>query len=186
MTPNGVSGIKLQFHQFVELQKSLRHIEGFGRLSTPALMARAFPNIRYLWLTRRDKARQAISYFLAQKTGRWWIVEGGVPERSGHASQPEFDPRVIAQLERMLIENDSQWRLFFTTNNIAVLTVFYEDLATNYRATILDVLKWLGIPDTGAVKVPPPRVKKQSNDINELWLDKYMSLKNQGILQGGV
>ena len=41
--------------------------------------AQPFPSARYIWLTRRDKARQAISYFLAWRTEEWWRTEASLP-----------------------------------------------------------------------------------------------------------
>jgi trehalose 2-sulfotransferase len=175
-TRNGVSGLKLQYGQFLELQKFLARLQGFDRLPVAPSMAKAFPNIRYVWLTRRDKARQAISFFLAQKTGRWWIVDGAETESGDHATrQPDFDAQAVAELEKSLIESDSGWRSYFEENNITPLTIYYEDIVADFRGAIVAILKWLGIPNADAVDLPPPHLKRQSTSLNEEWLQQYMA-----------
>ena len=67
-TSNGISGIKLHYYQFAELPKRIEAIEGLRGLTAAQVMSRLFPQARYLWLTRRDKARQAVSLLTALNT----------------------------------------------------------------------------------------------------------------------
>jgi LPS sulfotransferase NodH len=179
-TRNGISGIKLHFYQFVELAKKLAGLEGFQSLTTAGLMTKAFPNLKYLWLTRRDKARQAISYLLAIKTGKWWEIDGSKSGRSEDTiDDSDFEPREVGRLEEKLAQNDVAWQRYFESNDISPLIVYYEDLAADYRGTIARVLSWLGVHVADAVAVRPPRLKEQSTARNEDWLKRYMSFKTQ-------
>ena len=72
-TPNGVFGAKVLWHQFEHLLVKLRRIQGNG-LSDLELLDRTFPDLRYIFLTRRDKIRQAISYDRAIRSGVWWSI----------------------------------------------------------------------------------------------------------------
>jgi LPS sulfotransferase NodH len=65
-TNNRISGIKLHYYQFAELPKKIEAIESLRGLTAAQVMQRAFPNARYIWLTRSDKVRQAISFLLVQ------------------------------------------------------------------------------------------------------------------------
>jgi LPS sulfotransferase NodH len=181
-TSNGICGIKLHYYQFDELPKMLTTIENLRGLSTAEVMAAAFPNIKYIWLTRRDKARQAISYQLASTMGEWWIIDGAKRnKREDRIDEPDFDPRVIARLEITLAENDLKWQSYFQNNNIVPLTVYYEDLVSDYRGNIVTILKWLGVPNADAVAIPPSRLKQQSNARNEDWLARYKAFKTEPV-----
>jgi trehalose 2-sulfotransferase len=179
-TSNGISGIKLHRYQFVELAKRLAEVEGFEGLTTGEMMSKAFPNLKYLWLTRCAKARQAISYLLAMKTGNWWIMDGGRSSKSEDTiDESDFDPQAVARLEETLAQNDVEWQSYFEKNNISPLIVYYEDLAADYGGTVIRVLKWLGVPNADAVAVRPSRLKKQATTRNEDWLKRYMMYKTQ-------
>jgi LPS sulfotransferase NodH len=125
-TSNGICGIKLHYYQFDELPKKLTAIEKRRELSTAELMASAFPNIRYIWLTRRDKARQALSHQLASTTGEWWIIGSAEQnKRDSRIDEPDFDPRAIARLEQTFQENDCKWQSYFQSNKIVPVIVHY-------------------------------------------------------------
>ena len=108
-TSNGICGIKLHYYQFDALLETLTTGRHLAELSTAELIAAAFPNVKYIWLTRRDKARQAISYQLASTMGEWWIIDGTEQNTDKETvDEPDFDPHVIARLEhtiRGLISN---------------------------------------------------------------------------------
>jgi LPS sulfotransferase NodH len=176
--PNGISGIKLHYYQFANLPKKMEVVEGFHGLTAPQIMSRLFPNAKYLWLKRRDKARQAISLRLASRSGEWWAIDGvagdGAPRNT---AAPEFDPDVIARIEQTLIGNDGKWQAYFDENGITPLVVHYEDLAADYAGTIAKILKWLGVPNADAIDIPPSRLKRQSDARNEEWLARYTAGK---------
>lgn len=180
-TSNGISGIKLHYYQFAELPKKMAAVEGFGGLTTVQLMLKAFPNAKYIWLTRRDKVRQAISFLLASTTDEWWSIEGSTAnKRSESTGDAKFDPHSIARMEHVLKENNSQWQSYFQDNGIVPLVIYYEDLVADYAGTIVSVLKWLGIANADTIVVPPSRLRQQSDDRNEEWLTRYTAFKSEG------
>ena len=64
--------------------------------SAPELIDASLPGSCYLYLTRRDKARQAISMFKAMRSERWWQLAEPSPDGDGVATglnrQPTFWP----------------------------------------------------------------------------------------------
>ena len=42
-----------------------------AELPLPEILYRLFPNLHFVWVTREDKVRQAISWFKARQTGVW-------------------------------------------------------------------------------------------------------------------
>jgi LPS sulfotransferase NodH len=174
---NGVSGLKLHYYQFAQLPGMFESVPGCRALSPAGLLAKAFPRARYIWLTRGDKARQAISLSLASRTGEWWRIGADGPPGSGaDVTGPGFDPAAVLDLERQLAGHDESWQGFFRDNRITPLVVQYEDLAADYAGTVRGVLRWLGAAGDGAV-VPPSRLRRQSDERSELWLERYTAFK---------
>jgi len=177
-TKNGISGIKLHYYQLADLPRKVADIEGLAGLTPSRVMPRLFPNAKHVWLTRRDKVRQAISFLLAAGRDEWWSIEGlasKVPEDVG----PDFDPNRIARTEEVLKANDATWQAYFDENNITPLVIQYEDLASNYVDTVRTVLRWLGIPNAEAIAVSPSRLRRQSNARNEEWVARYEEFRSQ-------
>ncbi len=179
-TPNGVCGVKLHYYQFDELIKKM--MAGVERGKRPAdLIAAALPRVKYIWLTRRDKARQAISYQLACVTGKWWLIDGAERHNDeAKLGEPDFDPYALARLEHTLTENDLKWQAFFSDNGIVPLVVFYEDLASDYSGIVRRILKWLGVRGADAVAIRSSRFRPQSGALNEQWLQRYTAFKADG------
>ncbi len=170
-SPNGVRGIKLHYYQFADLAQKLAKI--YPSLSTAGAMAAAFGEPRYVWLTRRDKARQAISYFRACHTEEWWQIDG-ISRPPGSARPVDFDSSAIRHLELTLENNDNAWRQYFRTNDIDALVIDYEELVVDYAANVSRVLQWLGIPSAKHIPIPAPRLKRQSDAVTERWLARYL------------
>ena len=179
-TANGISGLKLHYFQLAELSTRMTAWDGFGALSAAELLPKVFPDARYIWLTRRDKARQAISLLMATSTDEWWNIEGANDAPSENAGEPEYDPLTLARMELGLANNDARWRSFFEGNRVQPLVIHYEDLVADYAGTIVNVLRWLGVREADSIAVPPTRLRRQSNARNEDWLTRYNAFKSEG------
>lgn len=164
-TGNGISGIKLHHYDFTRLAR-----KQLG-MNTGEMMRRLFPRVRYIFLTRRDKVRQAISYRLAVATNVWHVTAGA--PRENHR-EPQFSAHAITRAVESLTRRDAAWEAFFAENGITPLALCYEDdlfTAEDYQRTVARVLGWIGIP--GAVPVPPVRLERQSGELTEEWLRRY-------------
>lgn len=177
-TSNGIVGIKLHYYQFADLAKRLAAIDDIRVRSLSQSMSLAFPNIKYIWLTRRDKGRQAISYYKALNTGEWWKIGGIAPIRQAQANNEiTLEPTAIQSLEQTLWQNDQNWQAYFKEHEISPYLIYYEDLASDYTGTIKDVLKWLDIGNAENVPIRAPRLKRQSDAKTEAWLASYIKFK---------
>ncbi len=180
-TRNGISGIKLHYYQFAEWPERVAAIDGLRGLTSAELMRRLFPNAKYIWLTRRDKVRQAISFVLASRTNEWWDIAGEATHRA--SPRPDdlvFDAQRIERMAHVLEDCDARWQSYFEDRGITPMVIQYEDLVADYAHTVTGVLKWLGIPDADAIAVPAPRLRRQSNARNEDWLARYTAFKSEG------
>jgi LPS sulfotransferase NodH len=171
-TPNGVFGLKLHYYQLEDLSTHLSRIAEYRGLPIEEALAAAFPDLRYVWLKRNDKPRQAISYYRACQTGTWWVIEPDGP-LSLEVRQPVFDPQAIARLEELLVANEARWQRFFERCRTNPLVVTYEELSDDYVGTIAKVLSWLGVARPGDLQLPPPRLRRQADHLTEAWLGQY-------------
>lgn len=196
-TPNGVFGAKAHWYQFVDLPPKLRQLPGCGKLALPEMMSKLFPNLRYIWITRRDKVRQAVSHLKAIQTRRWWQIEGWKEAEDeplwrkqsfAQGKEPMFDFKEIDRLLQMAIANDRAWQQYFQECGAKPLVVVYEELIQAYESTIRWVLEELHIPLPADLVIPEPRLKKQADPVSEEWVQRYQRIKQAevGTSPGGM
>ena len=142
-TGNGVFGVKLHWYQFSHVVRALR--VGTGRRTDFAtLITEQLGDTRYVHLTRRDTAAQAVSYYRALCTNVWQHPLGR-PAELQDPPVPEADLGQIRWLEDLLLDHDRRWTEFFRDFEIEPLEVTYEDLVAAYEPSIRGVLKYLGV-----------------------------------------
>jgi len=179
-TPNGVFGAKVLWHQFVHLMAKPRRIEG-SRASGVELLRRRFPDLRYVFLTRRDKIRQAASYDRAIRSGAWWSIRatangnGQTPARE--AVPPPFDFEQIDEWVTRLSQFETSWRRHFQRAGVVPFEIAYEDLVQGYESTVVAIVRYLELPISEDLRVAHPRLEKQADDVTEEWVDRYKTLK---------
>lgn len=173
MTENGVFSVKFHWYQF-EFAPRLLTSNGDANLPIPILMARRFPNLSYIWLSRRDKVRQAISYYRASKTGQWWEIPGVNADTEPQI--PEFDFDRINYLERLLLSHESRWQKYFEENDLDPLFLVYEEFVDNHALVVTEVLKHVGISQPDHLDIRP-RLKRQSDALTEEWVERYQAMK---------
>ena len=144
-------GAKLLYRQLLHLESLARQPE-LAELPLPEILYRLFPNLHFVWVTREDKVRQAISWFKARQTGVWGQdQEQSAPKlgrawRLGTTLQPgelAFDYDGIAALMRQAEAEDAAIGQFFVTSGIEPFRVVYEEFTPHYGETILALLRWL-------------------------------------------
>src|SRR5579884_4137590 len=67
-TPNGVFGTKCGILELHRIERELRRLPGNEQLPLYELFSTVFPNLHFVWVTRRDKIRQAVSVAKAMQT----------------------------------------------------------------------------------------------------------------------
>jgi LPS sulfotransferase NodH len=166
-TPNGVFGAKLMWGYLGDFAELLRGIEGMAERPLPELLARAFPGLRYLQITRQDKVRQAVSLWKAVQTQAWKSEDGA---RQGRAAEPVFSFRAINYLVRLLSAHDASWDAYFLGLGYEPLKITYEELAESTDAVVRGVLEHLGISAPSDLLVGAPRLSVQADDVSEAWV----------------
>jgi len=170
-TQNGVFGAKVMWGYFNGFVDRLRDLHGNAVLPTRKVLERSFPNLGgWIFVSRRDKVRQAVSLWKAIQT--WtWSRDTSDGHLLKHDLRYSFD--AIRHLARQLEEQDREWLAFFEESTIQPFRVVYEDFADRYEGTALDILRHLQI------RIPPDlafgerRMTRQADELSERWVNQY-------------
>jgi LPS sulfotransferase NodH len=166
-TPNGVFGAKLMWGYLGDFAALLRGIEGNAGRAVPDLLGRAFPDLRYVQITRRDKVRQAVSLWTAVQTQAW--RRDAAAER-GPDVAPVFSFRAINYLVRLLTAHDASWDAYFLGLGAQPLKVTYEELADAPDPVVRRVLAHLDIAAPADLALDAPALKVQADARSEEWV----------------
>lgn len=167
-SPNGVFGMHLHFSQFYDAFKPR------GKLSPE--MARFLQSFdKFVWIRRRDRIRQAVSWSVARKTRAFTSKETGKPVPSDiHLSDLMISLRLVGL-------SDLGWEAVLQDGRIPHKMIWYEDLVEDYRGVSLEVLSHLEL-DKDVSEIPEPPIKKQATDLNEhlaLKLIDFLGIKTE-------
>jgi LPS sulfotransferase NodH len=174
-TPNGVFGAKLMWGYLGDFAELLRGIHGMAARSLPDLLSRAFPGLRYVQITRRDKVRQAVSLWKAVQTQAWQLDAGANDDGDdGRVLEPVFSFRAINYLMRQLTAHDASWDAYFLGLGYEPLKVTYEELAESTEGVVHSVLEHLGIAAPEDLQIGPPRLSVQADEVSELWVARVL------------
>ena len=179
-TPNGVWGAKAHWYQFNDLLQKLRSVPAYKDLPTESLLPRVFPNLRYVYLTRRDRVRHAVSYARASETKIWWEMDPARgPSRRVLAKTPKFDIARLDGLFKTLSNHSRFWRQYFQECGVSPLRIDYEDLAKDPAASVRQILDYLEIPAPLNLVIKESRLKKQADELSEAWVQRYRHIKDE-------
>jgi trehalose 2-sulfotransferase len=188
-TPNGVFGAKLMWNYFGDFIALLRNIPEFRDLPLAELLPSAFPDLTFVRVVRANKVRQAVSLWKAIQTATWRANDdagvGGGPEDSDvppyksfldeHKPALRFNYKAISHLLDQILRDEARWDAFFEHVRIRPVLVLYENFASDYEQSTLNVLDQLGIsaPDDFRFE---PRMKAQSDGLNDDWARRFSEL----------
>jgi LPS sulfotransferase NodH len=168
-TENGVFGGKIMW---AHLTPFVDKVGAAGEKTADAL-TRMFPNLRYLWVRRDDKLRQAISMWKAKQSKIYNSLQEG--ERSSDAVELVYDFDEIRKTKQRFESEDAQWGQFFADNGITPVEVHYEAFAEDHEAGVVDILQQFGIALPEDFEVKPITYRKLADAINEEWRERYLA-----------
>ncbi|MBV9804316.1 MAG: sulfotransferase [Solirubrobacterales bacterium] len=164
---NGVFASKVKWSNMPYLGEAL----GTSQLGRPLAerLDGVFPNLRYIWITRRDKVRQAVSLAKARQSAEWKAMSAAA-QRSGRL---DYSFHVVDVALRRIVQEECAWEEYFTQAGITPITVVYEDLVRNYESTVRRLLEDLAISLRSDYAFPAPRLHKQADAVSEDWVGRY-------------
>ncbi len=172
-TPNGVFGTKLMWGYFENFIGKVRQTPAFIRrdLSPNTVLSELFPNLNYIWIMRRDKVRQAVSFWKGLQTCIWWKRVGEPVPKLG--KEPEYNFDAIDYLVQEIVFHEAAWQAYFSQYEITPFTVIYEDLVQHYEKTAIRILDWLKISYPDNLVFGERRLLKQADSVSEDWVERY-------------
>lgn len=170
----GMFGLRLQRHSFDFFTQKLAVLHPSQSSDVQRLHA-AFGRVLFVFLSRRDKVEQAVSYVRAQQTGLWHVAPDGTElERLSPPQNPVYDGREIRACFETMTAHDRDWEDWFQRQGIDPLRITYEALAADPVEGLRQVLDRLGL-DRGAATGITPGVKKLADDVSRDWVARFKS-----------
>src|ERR1700730_322607 len=167
-TANGIFGAKIFWFQIAQLAEMLARTPPYSRLSFDDALNQLFPRLSYIWLRRRDKLRQAISYYRASETNIW-STRRRFPT---HLETCQFDREKIEYWRRRIIEWDQGWSQFFEARSISPLTIVYEDMVGNWYKRVTEIVHFIEASYTGR-RTFRLRYARQSDALTDKWVKLF-------------
>jgi LPS sulfotransferase NodH len=167
-TPNGVFGAKLMWMHVGDLVALARRVPGLDAADLRAVLDALLGDPHYVWVRRRDRVHQAVSLWRAMQT-QAWRAGGG----RGANDRAEYDFRALDHLVRRLRRDDDAWEAWFAEQEIAPLTLVYEEFAAEPRAAAEAVAGVVGVTLPAAPPRDDPPLERQADDQSAEWAERY-------------
>lgn len=175
-TDNRVFGIKHSLHRtiynrlFSEILR-LRNIND-KHPNHQTIWADLFPNCKHIYLTRRNKIRQAVSWWKAIQDDVWHIESGGQRKQTDEFYAEKYDVDALQHLFKETVLKEASIQAYFSKYNIVPLTIVYEDFIRDYEATIQRIIDHLEIKDQAA-PLAPMFFQPTANQHSEDWVERF-------------
>jgi LPS sulfotransferase NodH len=165
-----VFGSKLMCNQLRELHALAGELPEYRGLEIAELLQALFGQPVYVWVSRRDKVRQAVSMWRALQSRRWRHEEDG---QGGPRPTPVYRFAGVEHLVGLFEAEDRAWEEFFTRHGVHALRIVYEDdLDHDPGRAVASVLQRLGVTAPEGWHAPEP-MARQSDSVSEEWIAAY-------------
>jgi len=159
-TPNGVFGMKIMRKHFAHFMNKTINENDYMNIKSYHLLERKFPNLRFIWISRRDRVRQAISYWKNMNTG----IHSWFGDKTANF-KIDFDFMNIHQIVEEIEQWDNNWENFFKLNSIDPLNICYEDdIENGYSDVVKKICSFLSLPQPDDLLIKASR-RKQSDEL---------------------
>ena len=174
-TSNGTFAVTMHWFQ---VNDAVRRIRDYLRVagSVPQqIFSLAFPKLSYVWLRRRDKVAQAVSWYRAIQTGRYVKLRDAQDVRAAGDLEVTFDYSKIRTYWAALRSYDNGWNHFFTGKGLRPFVVHYEDLCNDYERSIRDILSFMELSHE-QVSLKVPQFEKSADSRSFEWIARFKSM----------
>lgn len=153
---NGVFGIKVHYS----------HIKQFGNFR---MLKRIFPDAYYVFLTRKDVLKQAVSLSIARQSGVW--IAGQTPAKATLT----YNFNTIDRCLRETIHNNAAWHYNLTVNGCNFIAMDFDSVRTDLVGSIQCIANFMGI-DVALGDIPKEQItESQSKEINTAWEKQFLA-----------
>src|SRR5438270_5227318 len=170
-SPNGVFGLKAFPAQLEQLQQTHAPL-------LDDVLATVLPRDRprhIVYLRRRDRIAQAVSYARAALSGVWRKEQ----EEAGSAPI-EYSQDALESAEQGILFQEDVWDRMFNDLRIEPLVVWHEDVLADPEATVREVADYVGVTIEPHAAVKVPEIEKQSQGDAQAWVERYARSRSEG------
>jgi LPS sulfotransferase NodH len=160
---NGFFGIKIHG----------RHLEELSKKTSFKSVISILENFdKFIFVSRKDKISQAISYHIARSTGIFhhdqehWLEEFDIP-------QPKFNAVQMLNHLSDILREEKIWEELLNKINKPIYKISYEDLVKDYSTKSKEIFDFLGISINVIPEMPTKQMKKEfSSEYKTLLLEE--------------
>ncbi len=184
---NGIFGIKHSWFadRHEKISREIAALRGWA--ATPSinheiLFADLFPNCKHIYLTRRNKVRQAVSWWKAIQDDVWHLEKGKAHQNDAAFYEEKYDFNALNHLFKEATLRECAIQAYFSQYSITALTLVYEDFIQDFEGTIRKVVDYLEI-DASDFTVGGFYYKKTASTGSELWVQRFRRELQEGMQQ---
>ena len=142
-------------------------------------MSGIFPSLQYIWITRRNKVRQAVSWWKALQTGVWRWADDNQPFPKQEA---EFDFEAIDGLVPEIVMREASWQEYFASCRVSPCVVVSMRLCTSLRRNSSKSGEIPRYPNSATYLVFGRRkMKSQADTVSEEWVYDTVNSNMMGV-----
>ncbi|MBN8285750.1 Stf0 family sulfotransferase [Zoogloea sp.] len=159
-TRNGVSGMKASWFQFNDFRGAMQDES-------------VFRSYRFIYLTRRDLAAQAVSLYCATSSNVFHTnVEHTTTEREKLANL-DYDFQAIKRWHEHILAQELGWQAYFAKHNIFPLSINYEEIEHDVTAVVKRIAHFVGRPRAGESATSESIFRKIGDRRNVEWAARF-------------
>jgi trehalose 2-sulfotransferase len=173
-TPNGVFGVKLMTGSAGGIKGFFEQLEPFplfSKLTDVEKVRAIFPNLHCLYLTRRNKIAQAVSWWKAIQNEHYHSS----PDKPMPATPLKYDFAAIDHLVSEIMMEEAAHQAFLDELGIIPHTIVYEDFMQDMEGTVRGITDFLGIKES--YRFQASRLIKMQDSLSDEWIQRYRQEK---------
>jgi LPS sulfotransferase NodH len=165
-SPNGVFGLKV----FPIQLEQLNHDNPPLLQEVLSVMLPRDGERRIVYLRRRDRVAQTISYARATLSGVWR------KDQESHGAAPiAYSQEALESAERGIAFQEEVWARMFNDLRIEPLELWHEDVLADPSAAAQQVGDYVGVAVDPQSAIEVPEIRKQSEGDADAWAERYRS-----------
>jgi LPS sulfotransferase NodH len=163
-SPNGVFGLKA-------FPTQLQALHAKNRPLLADVLATMLPKDRprhIVYLRRRDRVAQTVSYARASLSGIW--------RKEQETAEPKpiaYSQATLEAAERGIETQEAAWEQMFPEIGVEPLRIWHEDVLADADGAARQVADYLGVSLEANAAVLVPQVEKQSPGDTQSWVERY-------------
>ena len=183
---NGVFGLKHSFYKkrwdiLMQEMIQMRQVQPSSNINHEAIWADLFPNCKHIYLTRRNKVRQAVSWWKAIQDNTWHIEAGqNKQQNSDEFYDKNYNFDALSHLFKEATLRECAIQSYFKQHHIQPLTIVYEDYIENFEASIRQIVEYLDV-DSASIPVGEFFYSPTANQKSEGWVQRFRADLQKGM-----